>query len=73
MKRTQGPIPDTVCKNTGASFIRINAVKIGWILYIMMGLFAAMAGIARASYMSLGDPLSGDGFLERDDRFFHLS
>ncbi len=46
---------------TAAELSGINAVKIGWILYIMMGLFAAMAGIARASYMSLGDPLSGDG------------
>jgi len=39
----------------------INAVQVGWILYILVGLFAALAGIARASYMSLGDPLSGDG------------
>jgi ribose/xylose/arabinose/galactoside ABC-type transport system permease subunit len=39
----------------------INPVKIVWILYIMVGFFAALAGIARASYMSLGDPLSGDG------------
>jgi ribose/xylose/arabinose/galactoside ABC-type transport system permease subunit len=39
----------------------INAVVIGWVLYIMVGFFAAMAGVARASYMSLGDPLSGDG------------
>jgi ribose/xylose/arabinose/galactoside ABC-type transport system permease subunit len=39
----------------------INAVKIGWILYILLGFFAALAGVARASYMSLGDPLSGDG------------
>ena len=39
----------------------INAVKIVWLLYIIVGLFAALAGIARASYMSLGDPLSGDG------------
>jgi ribose/xylose/arabinose/galactoside ABC-type transport system permease subunit len=38
----------------------INAVKIVWILYVIVGLFAALAGIARASYMSLGDPLSGD-------------
>jgi ribose transport system permease protein len=45
---------------TAAELSGVNAVKIGWILYIMMGLFAAMAGIARASYMSLGDPLSGD-------------
>ena len=27
----------------------------------IVGLFAALAGVARASYMSLGDPLSGDG------------
>jgi ribose/xylose/arabinose/galactoside ABC-type transport system permease subunit len=39
----------------------INAVKIGWMLYIMVGLLAALAGIARASYMSIGDPLTGDG------------
>ena len=39
----------------------INAVKMVWLLYIIVGLFAALAGIARASYMSLGDPLSGDG------------
>jgi ribose/xylose/arabinose/galactoside ABC-type transport system permease subunit len=38
----------------------INAVKVVWILYIILGVFAAIAGIARASYMSLGDPLSGD-------------
>jgi ribose/xylose/arabinose/galactoside ABC-type transport system permease subunit len=38
----------------------INAVKIVWLLYIIVGFFAALAGIARASYMSLGDPLSGD-------------
>jgi ribose/xylose/arabinose/galactoside ABC-type transport system permease subunit len=39
----------------------INAVKIGWIIYVIVGFFAALAGVARASYMSLGDPLSGDG------------
>jgi ribose/xylose/arabinose/galactoside ABC-type transport system permease subunit len=39
----------------------VNAVKIGWILYILLGVCAALAGVARASYMSLGDPLSGDG------------
>jgi ribose/xylose/arabinose/galactoside ABC-type transport system permease subunit len=38
----------------------INAVRIVWLLYIIVGFFAAMAGMARASYMSLGDPLSGD-------------
>jgi len=39
----------------------INAVKYVWILYIIVGVFAALAGVARASFMSLGDPLSGDG------------
>ncbi|MEO8354505.1 MAG: ABC transporter permease [Chloroflexota bacterium] len=39
----------------------INAVKMVWLLYIIVGFFAALAGLARASYMSLGDPLSGDG------------
>jgi ribose/xylose/arabinose/galactoside ABC-type transport system permease subunit len=39
----------------------INSVKMVWLLYILVGLFAALAGVARASYMSLGDPLSGDG------------
>ncbi len=39
----------------------INAVKTIWLLYIIVGFFMALAGVARASYMSLGDPLSGDG------------
>lgn len=39
----------------------INAVKVIWLLYIIVGVCAAMAGMARASFMSLGDPLSGDG------------
>jgi ribose/xylose/arabinose/galactoside ABC-type transport system permease subunit len=39
----------------------INAVKYVWVLYAIVGFFAALAGVARASYMSLGDPLSGDG------------
>lgn len=46
---------------TAAELSGINAVKIGWILYVIVGVFAALAGVARASYMSLGDPLSGDG------------
>lgn len=46
---------------TAAELSGISAVKYVWILYVMVGFFAAMAGVARASYMSLGDPLSGDG------------
>ncbi len=46
---------------TAAELSGINAVKWVWALYIIVGFFAALAGVARASYMSLGDPLSGDG------------
>ncbi len=46
---------------TAAELSGINAVKMVWVLYIIVGFFAALAGVARASYMSLGDPLSGDG------------
>ena len=45
---------------TAAELSGINAIKVVWFLYILVGVFAAMAGMARASYMSLGDPLSGD-------------
>jgi len=46
---------------TAAELSGINAIKVVWLLYILVGVFAALAGMARASYMSLGDPLSGDG------------
>jgi ribose/xylose/arabinose/galactoside ABC-type transport system permease subunit len=46
---------------TAAELSGINAVKWVWILYVLVGFCAALAGMARASYMSLGDPLSGDG------------
>jgi ribose/xylose/arabinose/galactoside ABC-type transport system permease subunit len=45
---------------TAAELSGINAVKNVWLLYVIVGIFAALAGVARASYMSLGDPLSGD-------------
>jgi len=46
---------------TAAQLSGISAVKYVWILYVLVGFFSAAAGVARASYMSLGDPLSGDG------------
>ena len=46
---------------TAAELSGINVVQMAWLLYMIVGFFAALAGIARASYMSLGDPLSGDG------------
>jgi ribose/xylose/arabinose/galactoside ABC-type transport system permease subunit len=46
--------------STAAALSGINEVAVVWILYIIVGFCAALAGIARGSYMSLGDPLSGD-------------
>lgn len=46
---------------TAAELSGIDAVRWVWLLYVLVGAFAALAGVARASYMSLGDPLSGDG------------
>ncbi len=39
----------------------INAVKTVSIVYIVIGVMAALAGITRSSYMSAGDPASGIG------------
>ena len=47
--------------STAAALSGINSVAVVWILYIIVGFCAAMAGIARGSYMSLGDPLASDG------------
>jgi ribose transport system permease protein len=46
---------------TAAKLSGIKTGKIVWILYGIVGVTAALAGITRSSFMSLGDPLSGDG------------
>lgn len=46
---------------TAAELSGINRVKVVWILYIIVAISAAMAGMARASFMSMGDPLASDG------------
>lgn len=46
---------------TAAKLSGINTGKIVFVLYALVGVCAALAGIARSSFMSLGDPLSGDG------------
>ena len=46
---------------TAAKLSGINTNKVVWGLYAIVGVTAALAGIARSSFMSLGDPLSGDG------------
>ncbi len=39
----------------------INVVSTVWILYIITGFLSSIGGIARASYLSMGDPLTGNG------------
>ena len=46
---------------TAAKLSGINTGGIVMLLYVIVGMSAALAGIARSSFMSLGDPLSGDG------------
>lgn len=46
---------------TAAKLSGINTDRVVFQLYIIVGITAALAGVARASFMSLGDPLSGDG------------
>jgi ribose/xylose/arabinose/galactoside ABC-type transport system permease subunit len=44
-----------------ATLSGINTTRVVFLLYLIVGVTAALAGIARSSFMSLGDPLSGDG------------
>lgn len=46
---------------TAAKLSGIHTGKVVVLLYAIVGVSAALAGIARSSFMSLGDPLSGDG------------
>jgi len=46
---------------TAAKLSGVNTGKVVISLYVIVGITAALAGIARSSFMSLGDPLSGDG------------
>lgn len=46
---------------TAARLSGINVNKVVWIVYILVGCMAALAGVMRASYMQAGDPDSGIG------------
>lgn len=46
---------------TAARLSGINTGRVVFLLYVLVGVSAALAGVARSSFMSLGDPLSGDG------------
>jgi ribose/xylose/arabinose/galactoside ABC-type transport system permease subunit len=45
---------------TAAELSGINVVWIIWILYMITGFLASIGGIARASYLSMGDPMTGN-------------
>ncbi len=46
---------------TAAELSGINAVKVVWGVYIMMGALSALAGVARGSYLTIGEPYTGIG------------
>lgn len=39
----------------------INAVKVVWGVYVMLGVLSSLAGVARASYLMIGEPYTGIG------------
>jgi ribose/xylose/arabinose/galactoside ABC-type transport system permease subunit len=46
---------------TAAELSGINAVKVVWGTYILLGAVAALAGVARGSYLMIGEPYTGIG------------
>jgi len=49
------PSPSSAAELSG-----INVVWMVWLLYIITGLLSSIGGIARASYLSMGDPQTGN-------------
>jgi ribose/xylose/arabinose/galactoside ABC-type transport system permease subunit len=46
---------------TAAELSGINVVKVVWGVYILLGAICALAGVARASYLLIGEPYTGVG------------
>jgi ribose/xylose/arabinose/galactoside ABC-type transport system permease subunit len=46
---------------TAAELSGINAVKVVWGVYVLLGALSALAGVARGSYMTIGEPYTGVG------------
>ncbi|NLU36822.1 MAG: ABC transporter permease [Clostridiales bacterium] len=46
---------------TAAELSGINVVRNVWLMYVIVGFCSALAGIARTSYLHLGDPETGQG------------
>jgi len=45
---------------TAAELSGINVIRTIWILYIIVGVLSSIGGITRASYLSMGDPMTGN-------------
>ncbi len=46
---------------TAAELSGINVVKVVWGVYVMLGALSALAGVARGSYLTIGEPYTGIG------------
>lgn len=46
---------------TAAELSGINVVKVVWGVYVLLGVLSALAGVARASYLTIGEPYTGIG------------
>ena len=46
---------------TAAELSGINVVKTVWGVYILLGVLSALAGVARGSYLTIGEPYTGQG------------
>jgi ribose/xylose/arabinose/galactoside ABC-type transport system permease subunit len=46
---------------TAAELSGINVVKVVWGVYVLLGVLSALAGVARGSYMTIGEPYTGQG------------
>ncbi len=46
---------------TAAELSGVNAVKVVWSVYVLLGILSALAGVARASYLTIGEPYTGIG------------
>jgi len=46
---------------TAAELSGINVIKVVWGVYILLGMVSALAGVARASYLGIGEPYTGIG------------
>ena len=46
---------------TAAELSGINVVKTVWGVYVLLGVLSALAGVARGSYLTIGEPYTGQG------------